>query len=391
MTSDRLAVAAYFGVLGLVCTAWASSLDDLKALLGLSAAEQGWLLMCGPIGNLISFTFASSLLARVGSRRGVLGAGVLYLFSATALACCFRFTAPIPCWCAAIACFGASGNVYNIAVNTQGGLVERRMERTIMNSFHAVFSLACLIGGCAALTWTALEGTVFSRFLVMIVLGAWVHLAVFRDLPDDEPSRATIKKQWHRPDRALVGLGLAGLVIMGCEGAVSDWVGVFYREALGVNAAYVKLGFCAVTGLMALGRFLTDGLIDRFGAKRVFHAYCVFVSAGLAIAMSSPYFGLSTMFLLIVATIGFAITGLGISGLVPILYSKANRTTSMPASSAITFVGSMGFLGYFAGPPVIGQIAQATNYSIALGLFSLLILACLIIDVDVSPDRVEMR
>ena len=49
---ERIAVAAYFAVLGVICATWASSIDDMKLLLGLNEAEQGWLLFSGPIGNL---------------------------------------------------------------------------------------------------------------------------------------------------------------------------------------------------------------------------------------------------------------------------------------------------------------------------------------------------
>lgn len=42
---ERVSVAAYFAVLGLVCATWGSSIDDMKLLLGLDEAEQGWLLL----------------------------------------------------------------------------------------------------------------------------------------------------------------------------------------------------------------------------------------------------------------------------------------------------------------------------------------------------------
>ena len=82
------------------------------------------------------------------------------------------------------------------------------------------------------------------------------------------------------------------------------------------------------------------------------------------------------------ATIGYAIAGYGISPLAPILYSKANKAKAMPAASAVTFVGSMGFLGYFMGPPMIGHIAHATSLSLSLGVFAVLILLCLFLRLD---------
>ena len=71
---ERVAVAAYFAVLGLVCATWASSIDDMKLLLGLNDAQQGWLLFSGPLRNLVSYTFASALVTRLGSRRSLVHA-----------------------------------------------------------------------------------------------------------------------------------------------------------------------------------------------------------------------------------------------------------------------------------------------------------------------------
>lgn len=380
----RVAVAGYFAILGFVCSAWVSSIDDLKVLLGLDASALGLLLMAGPCGNLVSFTFASALFARIGSRRGLILAVTLYLLAGLGIAASFLLRAPLSVWCGAIAALGGCGNLFNIAVNTQGGLVEKRLGRSIMNSFHGMFSVMCFAGGFLALGATACAIPAGARILASVLLAAVAHVVLFRLLPAEETAAAPKKKDgWHRPDRALMALGLAALVIMGCEGAISDWVGVFYRESLAAPATRVKWGFCAVMGLMTVGRFLSDRLIGRFGARRILHTYAVFVSCGLALALVSPYLPLRGLALHVVATTGFAVTGLGISALVPILYSKGNRTTCMPPASAITFLGSVGFLGYFAGPPLIGRLADLTSLSLALGVFAVLILACLFID----PER----
>ena len=89
---------------------------------------------------------------------------------------------------------------------------------------------------------------------------------------------------------------------------------------------------------------------------------------------------------LVVATSGYAVSGFGIAGMIPILYSKVNRTKAMPPASALTFVGSMGFFGYFFGPPLIGYVAESFNLSIALGLFAVFILSCLALDPDGSNE-----
>ena len=375
---ERVAVAAYFAVLGLVCATWASSIDDMKLLLGLNEAEQGWLLFSGPIGNLVSFTFASALVTRIGSRRSLLLATCVYFASALGIAACFICRAPVPLWCVAIASLGGTGNLFNISVNTQGGIVERKAGRTIMNSFHAMFSVMCLVAGLLALVASNVGLPPGWRLMGVLAVAVVTHLVFLPSLPKDNDVAKKAKGEgMRRPDMALFLLGLAALVIMGCEGSINDWVGVFYRDALSAPDGRVKWGFCAVAATMTLGRLVTDGFINRFGDVRVLRAHCVLVAAGLGIALSSPYTGLSGL-----ATSGYAVAGYGISALAPILYSKANRAKSMPAASAVTFVGSMGFLGYFMGPPMIGHVAHATSLSISLGIFAVLILACLFLRLE---------
>ena len=382
-SAERIAVAAYFAVLGLVCATWASSIDDMKLLLGLNKAQQGWLLFSGPVGNLISFTFASALVTRIGGRRSLVLATSVYLVAALGVAACFWLRAPVPCWCVAIAALGGTGNLFNISVNTQGGIVERKAGRTIMNSFHAMFSVMCLVAGLLALLASSLRVPPCWRLLGVLAVAAVAHVAFLPLLPkDNDVAKKARGEGLRRPDMALFLLGLAALVIMGCEGSINDWVGVFYRDALAALDGRAKWGFCAVSATMAIGRLVTDGVINRFGDVRVLRAHCVLVAAGLGVALASPYTGLKDLPLHILATTGYAIAGYGISALAPILYSKANKTKSMPAASAVTFVGSMGFLGYFMGPPMIGQIAHATNLSVSLGIFAVLILACLFLRLE---------
>ena len=62
----------------------------------------------------------------------------------------------------------------------------------------------------------------------------------------------------------------------------------------------------------------------------------------------------------------------------------AARSAAMPPASAVTFLGTMGFLGYFVGPPLIGHISTRLSLSAALGFFAALILLCLFVNPDES-------
>lgn len=70
------------------------------------------------------------------------------------------------------------------------------------------------------------------------------------------------------------------------------------------------------------------------------------------------------------------VVGLGVSTIVPTVYSVAGKNESVSPSEALTIVSSVSFLGFLMGPPIIGYIAEAfgLKFSFAfIGVFGLFI------------------
>ena len=120
--------------------------------------------------------------------------------------------------------------------------------------------------------------------------------------------------------------------------------------------------------MMATGRFLGDGMINKFGRKKVIQTGGFLISGGLFTSVFLPF--------LIPSTIGFMLVGLGVSTIVPTLYSIAGKHPTIPPGEALTAVSSVSFLGFLMGPPVIGYIAElfGLRFSFAfIGVFGILI------------------
>jgi MFS family permease len=54
---------------------------------------------------------------------------------------------------------------------------------------------------------------------------------------------------------------------------------------------------------------------------------------------------------------GFMLVGVGVSSVVPMVYSAAGKSKTMSAGVALAAVSTIGFIGFLVGPPVIGFIA----------------------------------
>jgi MFS family permease len=120
--------------------------------------------------------------------------------------------------------------------------------------------------------------------------------------------------------------------------------------------------------MMASGRFLGDGLINKFGKRKVLQISGIMISVGLFTAVFLPY--------LIPSTLAFMVVGLGVASIVPTLYSLAGKNKTVPPGEALTIVSSVSFLGFLLGPPVIGYIAELSSlrFSFAfIGVFGFMI------------------
>src|SRR5690606_2155414 len=128
-----------------------------------------------------------------------------------------------------------------------------------------------------------------------------------------------------------------------------DWSGIYFKDIVKAPGSLVILGYTSFMIMMAAGRFLGDSIIFRFGRKRVMIISGCLISTGLYLSILFPN--------LYVATIAFMMVGIGVSTIVPTVYSLAGKSTSVPPGEALTIVSSVSFLGFLLGPPVIGYIA----------------------------------
>ena len=113
---------------------------------------------------------------------------------------------------------------------------------------------------------------------------------------------------------------------------------------------------------MAVGRLAGDGLAARFGARRVLRASGATAALGLgaALRIDAPLAGVA----------GCAMVGLGIANIIPLLFSGAGRVPGIPAGTALAAVATTGYLGFLAGPPLIGLASDAIGLPSALGIVS---------------------
>ena len=356
--SERAAVVAVFLANGVGIGAWAACIPALKARLALSDGALGFVLFAFAVGAVLLMQLAARLTRRLGAARATRVATLL-----------FGAALPLPAFAPdlatlAVAAFamGAANGLLDVTMNGYASGVERRWGAAIMSSFHAAWSAGGLVGaalGGALLvfgaSWALCGAAALLATLAALV---WPWLEEGDALPP--PTEARLAP----PVGALLPLCVAALLCMGCEGAMGDWVGVYLMETAHTPQAMAPIGFAAFSAAMVVGRLLGDNAVRAWGRARVVRWGATLAAAGLALAVADPRLG--------PATFGFALVGVGLSNVVPTLFSAAAGRTSVPAAG-VAMVATAGYAGLLSGPVVIGAIAQGA--SLRLGIASLIVCA----------------
>jgi MFS family permease len=261
-------------------------------------------------------------------------------------------------------CLGASNGLMDVSMNTQAVSIEKGIQKPIISSFHALYSLGGLFGAVSGALALKLGLSPQQHvFTITLLMGLGLAIALIRLLPSTYDGAAQ-KTVFILPTGALLVLSLLGLGTMLSEGAIGDWSAVYMRNNLLTSASVAATGYAAYSLTMTIGRLTGDKLRAWLGSVRLVRTSAALAATGLAVALIIGH--------PIAALVGFACVGLGLSNIVPIIFSAAGNVPGVNAGTGIAAVASIGYLGGLAGPPMIGFVAEAITLPLALGILVLI-------------------
>jgi MFS family permease len=357
----RIAIAVFFFTGGFTFSSWASRIPQIQADLGLNEILLGSVLFTLPIGLMVSLLITGALVARFGSKTMLIISSLAYSLILVMIGLCQQTWQLV----LALFFFGIAANMFNISVNTQAVGVEKMYGRSIMASFHGVWSLAGFTGAAFGTLIVYLQVPPLFHFMLSAII-CWFLILFFQK----NTIRTTEKKSgpvFALPDKYIFQIGLIAFGCLLCEGTMFDWSGVYFKKAVQAPEQLISLGYAAFMGCMATGRFLADRVVTNMGARKTLIFSGLIIFSGFMLAVMIPT--------VLVATIGFMLVGFGVSSVVPIVYSRAGQSKTMHPGQALAAVTSVGFAGFLAGPPFIGFVAEASSLRFSFALVALVGLA----------------
>ncbi|MHC5353585.1 MFS transporter [Myroides sp. LJL115] len=384
----RIAVSILFFFFGGISASWASRIPTIKDSFLVNDSAWGFVLLYISIGTLISLPFAGRIIQFIGSKKATCTFLITYFFLLIGIGYWDEL------WQLKVnlVFFGICSNLTNIAINTQAINVSKSYKGQIIGSFHGAWS----IGGFAA-SWFGAE--MISNYIPPIehfsyfsTLGIVITLLFTHFLIKDNPistsqkalekDKATKNRKIQLPDKNLALLGLLCFFAMVAEGTMTDWSSEYMKHIVLAPIELVGYGLTAYMFTMASGRFLSDYTVRKFGEQKTLFFCGLLVFLGLSSSVIFP--GVYT------TITSFMLVGLGVSAIVPMAYNLAGNSTKTSPQQALTLVTSIGFVGFFLGPPVIGFIAQVSSLRLAFGIIAIFGIAITLISRYIQVDSKEI-
>ncbi|MFB8144838.1 MFS transporter [Streptomyces parvus] len=370
----RAAVAVLFFTNGALFANLLPRYPQIKEDLAIGNGAYGLAVAAFPAGAITAGLAAGLLIRRMGSARvavlGTLLTGVGILAAGLAPS--------VALFATALFLAGAMDALTDVAQNAHGLRVQRLYGRSILNSFHAVWSIGAVTGGLMAAGAMSLGlslGVHLAVAAVVLVAAAGAALRFCLPGPDNEPEEAGPEETGRGetgpektgPERltaegargtSRVGVVLAALVLIATAGTLvedagNSWAALYLSDALHASAALAAWGFIALVGAQFIGRVIGDRLVDRFGQRAVARAGGLITAVGMGLALAVPT--------LPGTILGFALAGFGVATLVPAAMHEADELPGLKPGSGLTIVSWLMRLGFLLSPPIVGQVADAAG------------------------------
>jgi MFS family permease len=369
-------VYGIFFIFALSMGALLSRLPDLQLKLGLTEGQLGLLLLTMSVGALTGLTFSSPFIEKLGARTTayvtVFGASLLYAiipWIPSAL-----FVAPV------FFVAGVFAGALEINVNLETDRHEAKLGYRIMSRAHGMWSLGFFVTAFIAAGVRQAQISIELHTFVALVVVVIAGVVVFSKI-ENAPARAD-SHAGEMPKIAFPTVGLLALCLIGAapllvEGAGIDWSAIYMRDVFAVEPFVGGLSVTLFSLFMAIARLSMDPVVDRFSPRVVAGALLCIAAGGLVMVAVAPH--------PYVALLGFALMGIGCSSVYPLAVSAAAQRTDRPASVNVAALGQMTFVVFFAGPPLLGFVAESFGIRFSYWACVPLIVAALLVIKALSP------
>ncbi len=366
------ALGLSFSILSFLYGSWLARLPEMQDRLQISDGELGIALLGVSIGALLMMPFTNKIILQLGLGKTTTFISILFCL----MVCIPTFSTSLWMLGGTLIIVGITSGFLDVCINAATAAIEKERKVHIMATSHGMFSLGSMFGALTA-GWIASQGISIQFHIIvsaiLCIILALIIRPILAKIPNEIDEQESILVF---PPRPVWGIVIVGFSIMLAEGAIMEWSTIYLSNDLNAGVLLMGLGFAGFSFWMAVGRFTGDFVIPKIGSKQVVVGGSVLALIGL--------FGVVFFPTIAIAVFGFSLAGLGLSCVVPILFSAASRVEGVTHNIAIASVSMAGIVGFLVGPPLMGFVAEVLGLQISFLVVAGLVLVSIFISIRIQ-------
>jgi predicted MFS family arabinose efflux permease len=373
VTAARRAISIIFGVHAAVWAAFTPHIAEVKHTIGLSDGELGIALAGSPVAHVVSTLLVGGILARRPSATVLRWVLIGFCLAAPLPS----LSGSLPTLFMAMAVWGGFSGAVNVAMNTESVRIERAHGKPILARLSAFWSFGAFVGAGLGTAGASIHLATPVQMVVMGVLGLVASVVATAFLIPGMSDANQSSARFARPSVEILGLGIIAFAALLCEGASEAWSAVYVRDAASIAPSAAGLAYTIYGLCMFGGRLVGDVVVERLGPVTTVRVCASVAAVGFSLGLLIPH--------PVAALIAFGLLGLGLSGVVPIVFRASGNLPGTSTGPAVAAVSSCGWAGLLVGPPTIGALASATSIRFSLSILVVLILGIFVLARAVAP------
>jgi MFS family permease len=368
LRSAQTSLAVFFFTQGFVAITFIPRIPEIIEQIGVSFAVWGLIIGLTGIGSLLPLLVANRLVGRFGTRPIINLSSVFIVLSVMSLAWApnglvfFVFQS--------VMMFSMS--FFNIAINAQSVMLQKRVKQVIIGKFHAAWSIGA--GASAALSGIMASFVSLQIHLFVVPLVCLLVFQVYvRSMLSPEEDGHKEEKQASKkvpflksPNQLwLLAIGLFTSVFL--ELVMMDWSALFSQQVMLLSPTLGAVPFTSFMIAMIGGRLLITKATKKYHISELSKWGGIYGSIMMAIGLvvAPPLVEVNQILALVVLSIFWGLGGFGLAPLVPSFFGAAGHVSGLTTSQALARMSLVNSVAVIGAKVVMGGLAESVGLQIA--------------------------
>ena len=366
--SAEFALVAAFFIQGFLAITYLPRIPEIIDQIDVSFGVWGLIIGLAGLGALVPLLITNRLVGKFGTRPIVRISSIMIVLTTMSLG--WAFNGFVYFVFHALMMFSMS--FFNIAVNAQSVMLQKKVKKVILGKFHAAWSIGAGVSAAVSGILASFMSLQLHLFLVGLFAIIAFELSIRSMLKPSEDGhheerQASKRVPFFKSPNQLWLLAFGFFAGVFPEMVMMDWSAVFAKEIMLLNPTLGAIPFTAFTIAMITGRLLIGRATKKYHISELSKWGGIMGSVAmlLGVLIAPLLVPTSPMLGLLVLSLFWLVSGFGLAPMVPSFFGAAGHVAGLTTAQALSRMLLVNTIAVSIAKIFMGALAQGIGLALA--------------------------